>query len=150
MKKYRPLLDSGSLRDKDRYMHKLKRNQTPWPESASELYRPSDRRLSANLVPTFADRGCHVVSVADPYVNILGFLDRSRYFFFEVAPKLYSRGWVDPVPDSVHLRKSGSAGNRNWTSGLVARNANNVAPSILKELSLTSPTSGGRSIGIFH
>jgi hypothetical protein len=25
--------------------------------SASELYRPSDRRLSAKLVPTFADRG---------------------------------------------------------------------------------------------
>jgi hypothetical protein len=29
---------------------------TPWPESASELYRPSDRRLSAKLVATFADR----------------------------------------------------------------------------------------------
>jgi hypothetical protein len=32
-------------------------NQTPWPESASELYRPSDRRLSAIIVPTFTDRG---------------------------------------------------------------------------------------------
>jgi hypothetical protein len=31
--------------------------QTPWPESASELYRPCDRRLSEKLVPTFADRG---------------------------------------------------------------------------------------------
>jgi hypothetical protein len=31
--------------------------QTPWPESESELYRPSDRRLSAKLEPTFADRG---------------------------------------------------------------------------------------------
>jgi hypothetical protein len=31
--------------------------QTPWSESASELYRPSDRRLSAKLVPTFANRG---------------------------------------------------------------------------------------------
>jgi hypothetical protein len=28
----------------------------------------------------FADRGCHVVSVTDPYGRILGFLDRSRYF----------------------------------------------------------------------
>jgi hypothetical protein len=28
-----------------------KLNWTPWPESASELYRPSDRRLSAKLVP---------------------------------------------------------------------------------------------------
>jgi hypothetical protein len=41
--------------------HKLK--QTPRSESASELYRPSDRRLSAKWLPTFADRGCHVVSV---------------------------------------------------------------------------------------
>jgi hypothetical protein len=31
--------------------------QTPWLESARELYRPSDRRLSTKLVPTFADRG---------------------------------------------------------------------------------------------
>jgi hypothetical protein len=30
---------------------------TLWPESASELYRPSDRHLSAKLVPIFADRG---------------------------------------------------------------------------------------------
>jgi hypothetical protein len=50
--------------------------------------RPSDRRLLANLVLTFEDRGCHVVSVTDPYDNILGFLDRSRYFFFQVAPQL--------------------------------------------------------------
>jgi hypothetical protein len=39
---------------------------TQWPESASELYRPSDRRLLAKLVPTFTDRGCHVDSVANP------------------------------------------------------------------------------------
>jgi hypothetical protein len=37
--------------------------KSPWPESARELYRPSDRRLSAMLVPTFADKGCHMVSV---------------------------------------------------------------------------------------
>jgi hypothetical protein len=40
------------------------------------LYRPSDRRLSAKLVPTSADRRCHVVSVTDPYGRILGFLDQ--------------------------------------------------------------------------
>jgi hypothetical protein len=54
--------------------------KTLWPESASELYRLSDRSLSAKLVPTSADRGCHVVSVTDPYGRILGFIDRSRYF----------------------------------------------------------------------
>jgi hypothetical protein len=40
--------------------------QTPWSESASKLYRPSGRRLSATLVPPSADRGCQVVSVMDP------------------------------------------------------------------------------------
>jgi hypothetical protein len=81
------------------------------PESASELYRPSDRRLSTKLVPTFADIGCHVVSVTDPYGRNLGFLDRRSYFFFQVAPQWYSRGCVHPVPDPLLLRKSGSAGN---------------------------------------
>jgi hypothetical protein len=56
----------------------IKKPKTPWPESASKLYRPSDRPLSVKLVPTFADRGCHVVSTADPYGRIPGFLDRYR------------------------------------------------------------------------
>jgi hypothetical protein len=49
------------------------KKKTPWSESASELYRPSDRRFSAKWLPTFANRGCHVVSVMDPYGRILGF-----------------------------------------------------------------------------
>jgi CBS-domain-containing membrane protein len=61
-------------------MSKTNSKQTPWSESASELYQPSDRHLSAKWLPTFADKGCHVVSVTDPYGRILGFLDRSRYF----------------------------------------------------------------------
>jgi hypothetical protein len=89
--------------------------KTPWSESASELYRPSDRSLSAKWLPTFVDKGCHVVSVTDPYGRILGFLDRSRYFF-HVAPQLYSRGWVDPVPDPL-LFFSISAENRTRASG---------------------------------
>jgi hypothetical protein len=75
------------------------------------------RLLSARLVPTFADRWLHVVSMTDPYGRILGFLYRSGFFFFQVAPQLYSRGWVDPVPDQLLLRKCGSAGNRTQTSG---------------------------------
>jgi hypothetical protein len=35
-----------------------------------------DRRLLAKLVPTFAVRGRHVVSVTDPYGRILCLLDR--------------------------------------------------------------------------
>jgi hypothetical protein len=105
--------------------HKLSTKiEIPWLQSASELYRPSDRRLSAKLVPTFADRGCHVVSATDPYGSILGFLDRSRNFFiFEIVPQLYSRGWMDPVPEPLFFRNSGSAGNRNRISGSVSRNS---------------------------
>jgi hypothetical protein len=71
----------------------------------------------------FADRVYHVVSVTDPYGFILGFLDRSGYFFLQLAPQLYSEGKVDPVPDPLLLRKCGSAGNRTRTSGSVARNS---------------------------
>jgi hypothetical protein len=46
---------------------------TPWPESANVLYLPSDCRFSEKLLPTFADRGCQVVSMTDPYGLILGF-----------------------------------------------------------------------------
>jgi hypothetical protein len=88
---------------------------------SSELYRPSDRCMSAKLLPTFANRGCYVVSVTDPYCHILHIQDRSRYFFFQVAPQLYSWGWVDPVLDPLLLRKCSSAGNRTQTSGFVAR-----------------------------
>jgi hypothetical protein len=80
----------------------------PLNKSASKLYRPSDRSLSAKFVPTFGDRGCSVVSAIDPHGRILGFIDQSRYYFFQVAPQLYSRGWVDPL----FLEKSGSGGNR--------------------------------------
>jgi hypothetical protein len=57
-----------------------------------------------------------------PYARNLEFIDRSRYVFFQVASQLYSRGWVDPVPDLL-LRKSGSSRNRTRTSGSVARNS---------------------------
>jgi hypothetical protein len=112
---HRPLCRPGRsqslyrLRYSGSRCHNVKEN--PWPVSASELYRPSDRRLSAKVVPTFADRRSDVVSVTDPFARNLNFLDRSRYFFFQGSPQLYSRGWVDPVPDPLLLRKSGSAGN---------------------------------------
>jgi hypothetical protein len=73
-----------------------------------------------NLVPTFADRGVtRGQRGRSPMVVNLSFLDWSRYFFFQVAPHLSSRGWVDPVTDVLLLRKSGSVGNRTrdlWVS----------------------------------
>jgi hypothetical protein len=38
--------------------------------------------LVGEVSANFCCRGSHVVSVTDPYGRILGFLDRSRYFFF--------------------------------------------------------------------
>jgi hypothetical protein len=52
------------------YNLKKKKKKKPWPESASDL--------SPKSVQTFEDRGWHVVSVADPYGCILGFLDREN------------------------------------------------------------------------
>jgi hypothetical protein len=43
------------------------KKQILWPESVDELCRPSNCRLSMKLVPTFAGRGCLVVSVTDTY-----------------------------------------------------------------------------------
>jgi hypothetical protein len=67
-----------------------KQKQILWLESEGKLYRPIDSRLSAQLVPTFADKECRVVSVTDPYGRNFDFLDRIRYYFFQVAPQLYS------------------------------------------------------------
>jgi hypothetical protein len=78
--------------DSETMLLKYWNNKTPWPESARGLYRPRDRPLSAKLVLTFADRGCHVVRVTDPYGSILGVLDRGSYFYLQVVPQLYSRG----------------------------------------------------------
>jgi hypothetical protein len=76
------------------------------------------------LVPTFVDRVCHVVSVTDTYGRILGFLDRSRYFFFKVAPQLYSNE-AEWTPFQTHCFSENvvAAGIEPETSGSVARNS---------------------------
>jgi hypothetical protein len=81
----------GKLRILSHAFHFSGAKESPWPESASELCRPSSRRMSVKLVPTFADGRCCVVGAADPNGRILGFLHRSRYYFFQLAPQLYSR-----------------------------------------------------------
>ena len=86
---------------------------TPWPKSASELYRQSGRRRSVKLVPTFVDRGVsRVQRNGSPRPLISVFWTGAATFFIQVAPQLTSRGWVDPFPEPLLLRKSGSAGNR--------------------------------------
>jgi hypothetical protein len=72
-----------------------------------------------------------VLSVTDPYGRVIDFLARSRSFFFQVAPPLYSRGWVDAVQDPLLLRKSGGAGNRTRTSVSVARNSDHETTEVV-------------------
>jgi hypothetical protein len=73
------------------------------------------------LVPTSVDRGVSRVQCGGTLTAInLSFLDRSPCSFFQVAPQLCSRGWVDPVPDPQVLRKS-VRGIELGTSGFAAR-----------------------------
>jgi hypothetical protein len=67
---YKPVMDTMSQSGFQIWIASEILNKTPWPQSASELYRQSDRRLLAMLVPTFEDIGCRVVSETDPYGRI--------------------------------------------------------------------------------
>jgi hypothetical protein len=51
----------------------------------------------------------------------LHFLDLSCYFFIQIAPQLPSWGQVDPVPDQLLLRKSGSTRNRTQNSWICSQ-----------------------------
>jgi hypothetical protein len=61
-------------------------------ESASELYRSSDRLRSAKLEPTLADRGCHVVSATSPSDRNFDFPDLELLLFHSSSSSNCSRG----------------------------------------------------------
>jgi hypothetical protein len=68
---------------------KAEQNKFRGLQSTSELYRPSGRNFSTNLVPIFAARGGVAWSVQRvPTALNRGSLDRSRYFFIQIAPHL--------------------------------------------------------------
>jgi hypothetical protein len=53
------------------YIHMVLHNkQTLWSYSVKKLYRPSDCRLLAKLVPTFVERRYHMVNAVDPHSRI--------------------------------------------------------------------------------
>jgi hypothetical protein len=77
-----------------------------------------DGEVSANSCVQSVSRGQRGGS---PTVFNLSFLDRSRYFLIQVAPHLSSRGWADPVPDPLLLKKYlVSSGIEPGTFGSVA------------------------------
>jgi hypothetical protein len=65
------------------------------------------RHLSAKLVARVAWSAQRIPAAVN-----LDFLDLEPLFFHSSSSSVVSRGWVDPVPDLLLLRKSGSAGNR--------------------------------------
>jgi hypothetical protein len=86
-------LPSGAEKNNDRAITPLPIKKTPWSESGSELYRPSDRRLSGKWLP----RGHR-----DGSLRLYSRFSRQEpLLFYQVASQLYSRGWVDPVPDPL-------------------------------------------------
>jgi hypothetical protein len=87
--------------------------QTKYTDWATATYR-------RNLVPTFANRGLsRGQRDGSPTVFNLQFYRPDPLLFFQVAPHLSLRGWVDPVAHPLPLRIFGSAGNRTqdlWIS----------------------------------
>jgi hypothetical protein len=57
----------------------------------SELYRPSDRRFSAKLVPTLADRGCRVVSSTNPHGHQFWFSRPEPLFLWNSSSIILTR-----------------------------------------------------------
>jgi hypothetical protein len=90
--------------------------QVNYTDQANAAFRRSQRQLlQTEGVAT------------DLHGRILCFLGQSRYYFFQIAPQLYSQGCVDTVPDPRPLRKSGSAQESNpgpldlWPETLTTR-----------------------------
>jgi hypothetical protein len=75
------------------------------------------------VIGKFADRGCRVVSETDPNGRILGFLDRSRYYFFQVALNCIHEAEWTPFQTHYFSENLVAQGIEPGTSGSVARNS---------------------------
>jgi hypothetical protein len=80
----------------------------------------SDRHWSANFSANFCGQSFVSWSARRiPHGRWSEFSRPEPLLFFQVAPHLCLRGWVNPVPDPLLHRKFGSAGNRTqdlWIS----------------------------------
>jgi hypothetical protein len=83
---------------------KNKQEQTPCP-LVRELTRPTDQPPLVGEIycQLLCIEQCRVVSAADPLRSLIS----SKYLLI-----FSHKGWVDPVPDPLLLRKSGRARNR--------------------------------------
>jgi hypothetical protein len=124
-------------------IHKQKDPRGLSPQ-ANYTDRPTDRSLSAKLVPTFSDRGCRVVSATDPHGRILGFLERSRYYFFLSC--IHEAEWTT-FQTNYFSENLVAPGIEPGTSGSVARNSDHqttdsVSITIHKHKKASHPCTG--------
>jgi hypothetical protein len=106
------------------FVSSINKCEIHWGRTHVCAHAHTDIKLSGFQVASepyqLTDPGCWWSSVEGlvwpaqqiPLAVNLSFLDQNCYFYFEVTPQLSSWGWVDPVPELLLLRKSGSAGNR--------------------------------------
>jgi hypothetical protein len=106
--------EAGETRNKQQ-------KQTPWSESACEL---TDRATAA-----CRRSDCQLLRIEGATWSVwriptavFSISRQEPLLFYQVAPQLYSRGWVDPVPDPL-LFFSDSAVNRTRASRSVAKNS---------------------------
>jgi hypothetical protein len=93
--------------------------KTPWSESElHDRVTAACRRNDCQLLRIRGPRGQRDGSLR----SYSRFSRQEPLLFYQVAPQLYSRGWVDPVPDPLHY-VYGSAGNRTRASGSVSKNS---------------------------
>jgi hypothetical protein len=71
---------TNQMRNSSMPNHKKKLHGLSMRANYTDRETAACRRSDCQLFP---DRGRHVVSVTDPYDRILGFLDRSRYFYIK-------------------------------------------------------------------
>jgi hypothetical protein len=128
---------------------KTKNKKNPWSESTSELYRPSDRRLSVTWLSTCADRRCHVVSVTDPSCRISRFSRQEPLLFYQVVPQCVLTRLSAPRSRPTTFF-SGSAGNRTRASGSVAKNSDHFKHYVSLVLSISPCTFNKSILKILH
>jgi hypothetical protein len=118
---WRPLDTSSVILNKSL---NIKRKYRPNARLLSKaVYHPKKKSKLRGLIPgeNYTDRAtaacwrswCQLLWIEGvawssrriPCGRNLGFVKRSSYFFFQIAPQLYSRGWEDPVPDPSTFQK---------------------------------------------
>jgi hypothetical protein len=116
----------GHIKDQIIWMHTLE--HTKLTKKTNSMVWVRERTIPAERPPLVGEVGANSCGASVPRCQRDGSLrPYSRFsrqeplLFYQVAPQLYSRGWLDPVPDPLHF--SGSAGNRTRASGSVAKNS---------------------------